>query len=131
MMQYPAHTSRLAVPPEVVLRSSSAFPPAEQPPSIAGDWSMPSFCLPTALRRGTHFMAAAAVFAVSACSDTSITPSRAIEPTSASLNQDMEFSNPRHEFHTKQWFENEARQNAKGGRGGPPGSSSTGISYHG
>jgi len=86
----------------------------------------------TGFRRSTYALAAAAAFTLTACSDTATTsPSKAIAPTSASLDQSPEFNDPSghgHVLHTKQWFENQAG-NGAGHR--PGGGSSTGISYHG
>src|SRR5215213_258319 len=129
---YAAPTSRelSALPRQFV--PCSASPPAELDP-IAGDWSMSSFSRRASHRRTTYFVAAAAAFALSACADTSTSPSRAIEPTSGPLREVKEFNNLTHVFHTKQWYANDALQNAKGnGRGGGPSTSSgTGIYYHG
>lgn len=83
-------------------------------------------------RRTTYALAAVAAFTVTACSDTATTsPSKAITPGSAALDQSPEFNDPSghgHILHTKQWFASQApSDNAKPGGGG----SNTGIFYHG
>jgi hypothetical protein len=87
---------------------------------------------PLGIRRSTYALAAAAAFTLTACSDTATTsPSKAIAPGSAALDQSPEFNDPSghgHVLHTKQWFANQApSDNAKPGGGG----SNTGIFYHG
>ncbi len=89
---------------------------------------------PIAFRRSTLALAAAAAFTLTACSDTATTsPSNAITPGSAALDQSPEFNDPSghgHILHTKQWFENQApADNARPGGGG--GGTNTGIYYHG
>ena len=87
---------------------------------------------PIGFRRSTYALAAMAAFTLTACSDTATTsPSKAIAPGSAALDQSPEFNDPSghgHVLHTKQWFENQAG-NSNGHR--PGGGSTTGISYHG
>jgi Phosphate-induced protein 1 conserved region. len=87
---------------------------------------------PLGIRRSTYALAAAAAFTLTACSDTATTsPSKAIAPGSAALDQSPEFNDPSghgHVLHTKQWFASQApSDNAKPGGGG----SNTGIFYHG
>ena len=76
---------------------------------------------------------AATALVAAACSESTSSPTRAISPDAADLAQAPEFNNADghgHVFHTKQWFENDARNDA--GRGKPGGSGgSTGILYHG
>jgi hypothetical protein len=87
---------------------------------------------PLGFRRGAYALAAAAAFTLTACSENGTTsPSKAIAPGSASLDQSPEFNDPSghgHVFHTKQWFENAGNAHGHGPGGG---GSSTGISYHG
>jgi hypothetical protein len=72
---------------------------------------------------------AAATFALAGCSDSTSSPSRAITPDAADLTQsfDVVDATGRHVFRTKQWFENDARNNARPSKVG----GGTGISYHG
>lgn len=86
-----------------------------------------------AVQRAAVLAAAATAFVLAGCSDPANSPSRVSAPDAASLSQspDIMDQTGRHVFHTKQWFENDARQNAPGqGRGGG-GGGGTGISYHG
>lgn len=73
--------------------------------------------------------AAAATFVLAGCSESTSSPNRAISPDVASLDQspDIMDQTGRHVFHTKQWFENDARNARPGGGGG----GGTGIFYHG
>jgi hypothetical protein len=84
-------------------------------------------------RRGTFALAAMAAFTLTACSDSATTsPSKAIAPGSAALDQSPEFNDPSghgHVFHTKQWFANNPADNAR--PGGVGGGGNTGIFYHG
>jgi len=74
--------------------------------------------------------AATASLVLAGCSDSASSPNRAIAPDAASLSQtpDVIDATGRHVFHTKQWFQNDAQQNARPGGGG---STNTGIYYHG
>jgi len=75
---------------------------------------------------------ATATFVLAGCSDSTSSPNRAISSDGASLSQNPDIfdATGRHVFHTKEWFENDARQNGNAnGRGG--GGGGTGISYHG
>jgi len=85
-----------------------------------------------AVQRAAVLAAAATAFVLAGCSDPASSPNRVSAPDAASLSQspDIMDQTGRHVFHTKQWFENDARQNAPGGRGGG-GGGGTGISYHG
>jgi hypothetical protein len=89
---------------------------------------------PFGFRRSTYALAAAAAFILTACSENATTsPSKAIAPGSASLDQSPEFNDPSghgHVFHTKQWFVNNPSDNGKPGGGGA-GGGNTGIFYHG
>jgi hypothetical protein len=88
----------------------------------------------TAVQRAAISGTAAAAFVLSGCSESTSSPSRVSAPDAASLSQspDLMDQTGRHVFHTKQWFENQAQQNAPGnGRGGGGSTGSTGISYHG
>ena len=71
-----------------------------------------------------------ATVVLAGCSDSTSSPDRAISPEAASADQSPELNDPNghgHVFHTKQWFENEARNDASHGKPG----GNTGISYHG
>src|SRR4051794_24312591 len=86
-----------------------------------------------AVQRAAVLATAATAFVLAGCSDSTSPPSRNITPDVASLAQSPEFNDADghgHVFHTKQWFENEARNDAGHGRPGG-GGGSTGISYHG
>jgi len=74
---------------------------------------------------------ATATIVLAGCSDSTSSPNRAISSDAASSSQSPEFNDPSghgHVFHTKQWFENEARNDAGNPHGG---GGNTGISYHG
>jgi hypothetical protein len=86
---------------------------------------------PFGFRRGTYALAAAAAFILTACSENATTsPSKAIAPGSASLDQSSEMidATGRHVFHTKTWFASHPSDNGKPGGGG---TANTGIYYHG
>ena len=88
----------------------------------------------TAAHRVAIIGAAATTVVLAGCSESTSSPTRAISPDVAARTQtpDVVDATGRHVFHTRQWFENEARQNAPGnGRGGGGSTGSTGISYHG
>jgi len=72
---------------------------------------------------------AVASFVLASCSESPNSPSREISPEGASLSQTPDVMDPtgRHVFHTKTWFENQARD-AKPGSGT---TTNTGIYYHG
>jgi len=72
-----------------------------------------------------------ATLVLTACSESTSSPNRAISPDDASRSQspDLVDETGRHVFHTKQWFANDALQNARPGGGG--GGTNTGIYYHG
>jgi hypothetical protein len=86
-----------------------------------------------AIHRGAVAGLATAAFVLAGCSDSTSSPTRAISPDGATLAQSPEFNNADghgHVFHTKQWFDNEAKNdNGKGKPGG--GGGNTGISFHG
>ncbi len=87
-----------------------------------------------AVQRAAVLATAATAFVLAGCSDPSSSPSRVSAPDAASLSQspDIMDQTGRHVFHTKQWFENDARQNPGDARpGGGGGGTNTGIYYHG
>ena len=87
-----------------------------------------------AVQRAAVLTAAATAFVLAGCSDPASSPSRVSAPDAASLSQspDVMDQTGRHVFHTKQWFENDARQNPGDARpGGGGGGTNTGIYYHG
>ena len=71
-----------------------------------------------------------ATVVLAGCSDSTSSPNRAISPEAANATQSPELNDPNghgHVFHTKQWFENDAKNDASHGKPG----GNTGISYHG
>ena len=87
------------------------------------------FRLPVTVHRLAIAGGVVASLAVASCSESPNSP-RQIAPDGASLSQnpDLIDESGRHVFHTKQWHENDARNDV----GRPkPGGSGTGISYHG
>lgn len=87
-----------------------------------------------AVQRAAVVGTAATAFVLAGCSDSTSSPSRVSAPDAASLSQspDIMDQTGRHVFHTKQWFENDARQNPGDARpGGGGGGGNTGIYYHG
>jgi hypothetical protein len=83
----------------------------------------------TALERVLIAGTALAAFTLAGCSESTSSPTRDISPEEANLSQTPDVIDPtgRHVFHTKTWFENQARD-AKPGSGT---TTNTGIYYHG
>jgi len=83
--------------------------------------------LSVAVQRIAVAGSAFASFALASCSESTSAPTREIGPDAASFSNAPELAdeNGRHVFHTKEWHENQAKNDA--GRGG----NATGISYHG
>jgi len=90
--------------------------------------------MPLSVQRLALAGSAAASFFLASCAESPSSPARELNPGTASLSQSPELNDPtgRHLFHTRQWYEINALQNAPGNRPtGGGGGGGTGISYHG